>query len=93
VFGLELQLRRSTLETLSASTTNAVCVALMDLTVVPAVRAVTCCAKERAQKVAQKRASFTGSFLCVDEVLASNNQEQARALDAIIGGHAKECGK
>lgn len=61
MFGLELQLRRSTLETSSASTTNDVCAALMDLTVVPAVRALTCCAKESAQKVAQKRASFTGS--------------------------------
>ena len=65
----------------------------MDLTVVPAVGTLTCYAKESAQKVAQKRASFTGSFHCVDEVMASNSQVQARALDAIIGGHARVCGK
>ena len=65
----------------------------MDLTVAPAVRALTCCAKECAQKVAQKRASLTGSFHCVDEAMASISQQQARALDASIGGHARVCGK
>jgi len=78
------------LEISYASPMKAVCAALMDLTVVPAL---TCCAKETAQKIAHKRASFTGPFQCVNEVVASKNQVQARALDAIKGGHARGCGK
>jgi hypothetical protein len=93
VFGLELQLYRSTLEISSASTTNAVRAALVDLKVVPAGRALTHFAKESAQKVALNRASSTGAFHCDDEVLASNSQMQARALDAMTGGYARGCGK
>ncbi len=72
---------------------NAGGAALMGSTVLLAVRALTCCAKESAQKVAQKLASFTGPVHCVNEVMASNNQVQARAMDATIGGHARGCGK
>lgn len=88
---MELQLRRSTLESSSASTLHAVCAALIDLTVVAAVCTLTCCAKESAQKVALKRASFTTAFHRVDQVEANRRQVQARALDAAIAV-ARGCG-